>query len=375
MKDLSDSSTKQLEERRKVLEAAQGRVDELQQALERAWGEIAEQKKLNSKVPALIMEAQQVAREEFNEMLLRQAKEGAEREANLSHTIQELRSALSRGQERAGWREDELEGELQQLKARLAAAESRNEELAQAVPEATRPLLRQIEHLQASNGQRSKLWEELECNLTQRLHEAEERYQRAVDREREMKEEVGQLHVKIRSMEGEVSLQKSLVARSQAQLELLKTQCEEKERELIPLRSQVSMLQSSLDRAQQELRTRQEEMSRLQAEVWEREESWKQRLVMVELERDREAQEKKKESTHMKHSASTDLLQSLTSMATQSGSLTPLEKLQGLLKQKEGELQLRESKCQEYERANAHLQDEIVKLTARNDSLYPVFVI
>ena len=73
---------------------------------------------------------------------------------------------------------------FQSLKLRLQSAESRNEELASTVPETTRPLLRQIEALQASNAERVKVWEELEKNLTSRLNDAEIRTQQAIEKER-----------------------------------------------------------------------------------------------------------------------------------------------------------------------------------------------
>ncbi len=73
----------------------------------------------------------------------------------------------------------------QSLKARLQAAEARNEELASAVPEATRPLLRQIEALQASNAEKAKIWEEIERTLTLRINDADLQAQQSIERERE----------------------------------------------------------------------------------------------------------------------------------------------------------------------------------------------
>lgn len=52
---------------------------------------------------------------------------------------------------------------------RLQEAESRNQELSQSVTSATRPLLRQIENLQATLGAQTSAWEKLEKNLSDRL--------------------------------------------------------------------------------------------------------------------------------------------------------------------------------------------------------------
>lgn len=52
---------------------------------------------------------------------------------------------------------------------RLQEAETRNQELSQSVTSATRPLLRQIENLQASLGGQAASWEKLEKNISDRL--------------------------------------------------------------------------------------------------------------------------------------------------------------------------------------------------------------
>lgn len=55
---------------------------------------------------------------------------------------------------------------------RLQEAEARNQELSQSVTSATRPLLRQIENLQASLGGQAASWEKLEKNISDRLGES-----------------------------------------------------------------------------------------------------------------------------------------------------------------------------------------------------------
>lgn len=52
---------------------------------------------------------------------------------------------------------------------RLQEAETRNQELSQSVTSATRPLLRQIENLQASLGGQTASWEKLEKSISDRL--------------------------------------------------------------------------------------------------------------------------------------------------------------------------------------------------------------
>ena len=72
-------------------------------------------------------------------------------------------------------REDMLKRELADITRRGQAAEERHEELASALPEATRPLLRQIEAMQASAAANSQAWATVEYSLEERLNAAEAR--------------------------------------------------------------------------------------------------------------------------------------------------------------------------------------------------------
>lgn len=72
-------------------------------------------------------------------------------------------------------REDMLKRELADITRRGQAAEERHEELASALPEATRPLLRQIEAMQASAAANAQAWATVEHSLEERLSAAEAR--------------------------------------------------------------------------------------------------------------------------------------------------------------------------------------------------------
>lgn len=70
-------------------------------------------------------------------------------------------------------REDALKRELADITRRGQAAEARHEELASALPEATQPLLRQIEAMQAAAAAHSDAWAAAERSLHERLSAAE----------------------------------------------------------------------------------------------------------------------------------------------------------------------------------------------------------
>ena len=68
-----------------------------------------------------------------------------------------------------------LKRELADITRRGQAAEERHEELVSALPEATRPLLRQIEAMHASAAANSQAWATVEHSLEERLSAAEAR--------------------------------------------------------------------------------------------------------------------------------------------------------------------------------------------------------
>ena len=72
-------------------------------------------------------------------------------------------------------RDDMHQRELADLVKRNQAAESRHEELAAALPEATRPLVRQLEAMQAASQEQAAAWAAAEAALTKRAHDAEAR--------------------------------------------------------------------------------------------------------------------------------------------------------------------------------------------------------
>lgn len=87
-------------------------------------------------------------------------------------TIDEI-ITFSMSEWRSACREDALKRELADITRRSQAAESRHEELATALPEATRPLLRQIEAMQAANAANAQAWAAAERTLHDRLSAAE----------------------------------------------------------------------------------------------------------------------------------------------------------------------------------------------------------
>mmetsp|Transcript_4216 Transcript_4216/g.5903 ORF Transcript_4216/g.5903 Transcript_4216/m.5903 type:complete len:775 (-) Transcript_4216:562-2886(-) len=371
MKDVSDSSSKQLEELRRALDASQLHAQELQSALEKAWRDLAEQKKIAdsavTKAQLLAQEAEEKTKEFYQTLISKNLREFSEKESSLSQIIQELRSTITRLNERAAWREDELNKEIQSLKLRLQAAESRNEELASTVPETTRPLLRQIEALQASNSERVKVWEELEKNLTSRLSEAEIRAQQAVEKERAATAQLNEITLRMKTFESECTLQRSSISRLTVELEMEKSRFEDKEKEVIQLTTRQLSTNTHYEQQIQELKQKAEELNRQLVEANQREST-----LMKELQAERDRQSDRLSASGstlpMQRNKSYSEMFPLSSSSS-SLSLSSMEKTNTLFKQRDGENSVLIMQNSQLQKSVESLRDEVVKLTSKNEEL------
>lgn len=142
------------------------------------------------------------------------------REENLElhKAIAELRLHLKQVSENAGWKEDQLRKEIIELRARAESLEARNEELAEAVPGATRPLLRQVEALQAAASERMRAVSAVERSQLSRLQAAEAAVAAGKERERAAEARIGSLLARIASLEEQVKIANSETARLASEL-------------------------------------------------------------------------------------------------------------------------------------------------------------
>lgn len=124
----------------------------------------------------------------------------------LNKAIGELRTRLTQVTENAGWKEDQLRKEAAELRARAESLEERNEELASAVPGATRPLLRQVEALQAAASEKARAVSAVEKSQIERLRAAEASVAAGAERERAAETRIGSLLTKIAGLEEQLKI-------------------------------------------------------------------------------------------------------------------------------------------------------------------------
>ena len=165
------------EEQERIIEALRRDSIDLQEQLEKATEEVTAHMLLvalaEENVGNVATEAQQQAKSELNRVAEVARRENLQREELLTVSIDELRAELDREKREHNRQEDRSTKELRDAERRELEAERRCQDLERMVPEATRPLLRQIEALQKSQDERASVWQELENNFQGRLRMAE----------------------------------------------------------------------------------------------------------------------------------------------------------------------------------------------------------
>ncbi|XP_069592630.1 TATA element modulatory factor [Ranitomeya imitator] len=217
------------------LDEIQEKNRSLQAALDGSYRELAELHKANATKAS---EAQEVAlsceiraKEEMCSALEKAKEESQKQQEALAIQVADLRLALQRAEQQAARKEDYLRQEIAELQQRLQEGESRNQELSQSVTSATRPLLRQIENLQATLAAQTTSWEKLEKNLSDRLTESQTWSASAIEKERAATEELLSAKTQISAIESQNSLLRQEKSRFQAQLEVEKSRLSNMEEE------------------------------------------------------------------------------------------------------------------------------------------------
>uniref|UniRef100_A0A9J7WX89 TATA element modulatory factor 1 n=1 Tax=Cyprinus carpio carpio TaxID=630221 RepID=A0A9J7WX89_CYPCA len=247
----------------------------LQAALDSSYKELAELHKANatkdSEAQELALSREVLAKEELSLALEKAQEESRLQQEALANQVADLRLALQRAEQQQAKKEDYLREEISELQQRLQEAETRNQELSQSVTSATRPLLRQIENLQATLGAQTASWEKLEKNISDRLGETSQ-LAVSVEKERSATEELLAIRAHIASLESQASLLRQEKGRLQGQLDAERMRREKLEddfsRECVELENLKGEHARVLEEAKKEklLLTNQLEMEKMKVE-------------------------------------------------------------------------------------------------------------
>uniref|UniRef100_A0A3Q3A0C5 TATA element modulatory factor 1 n=1 Tax=Kryptolebias marmoratus TaxID=37003 RepID=A0A3Q3A0C5_KRYMA len=404
-----------VEQQEKELSRLQLDTDELQEknrslqaALDNSYKELAELHKVNasraSEAEEAALSRETQAKEQLSVALEKAQEEARIQQEALANQVADLRLALQRAEQQQARKEDYLREEIRELQQRLQEAETRNQELSQSVTSATRPLLRQIENLQASLAGQTASWEKLEKNFSDRLGEVQLAV--AVEKERSATEELLSIKAQLASLESQNSLLRQEKARFLAQLEAEKNKREKLEDESSREHAELTNLRGEHTRMQEEtkkeklLLTNQLEMEKMKVE----QEKKKCYLAQEALrEKERKAMSHSGEppasstpslsrsssisgaenaglhtsvlsqDDSLDHSLGTMTMSmsmngtNLYEAARFSGGSSIIENLQSQLKQREGEIA--QLQIANLERSRSVMAEELVRLTNQNDEM------
>ncbi|XP_027966222.1 TATA element modulatory factor isoform X2 [Eumetopias jubatus] len=366
-----------VERREKDLGRLQVDMDELEEknrstqaALDSAYKELTDLHKANAAKDSEAQEAalsrETKAKEELSAALQKAQEEARQQQETLAIQVGDLRLALQRAEQAAARKEDYLRHEIGELQQRLQEAENRNQELSQSVSSTTRPLLRQIENLQATLGSQTSSWEKLEKNLSDRLGESQTLLAAAVEREHAATEELLANKIQMSSMESQNSLLRQENSRFQAQLESEKNKLRKLEDENNRYQFELENLKDEYVRTLEETRKEKTLLnSQLEMEKMKVEQERKKAIFTQEA-----IKEKDEPHDHsfgpMSVSANGNNLYDAVRMGAGS---SIVENLQSQLKLREGEITHLQLEIGNLEKTRAIMAEELVKLTNQNDEL------
>lgn len=409
-----------VERQEKELSRVQADSEELQEknrsvqaALDNAYKELAELHKANasraSEAEEAALSRDTQAKEQLSLALEKAQEEARIQQEALADQVADLRLALQRAEQQQARKEDYLREEISELQQRLQEAETRNQELSQSVTSATRPLLRQIENLQASLGGQTASWEKLEKNISDRLADAQAQLAVAVEKERSATEELMSIKSQLASLESQNSMLRQEKARLLAQLDTEKNKREkledESSREHVELENLRGEHNRMLEDAKKEklLLTNQLEMEKMKVEQ-EKKKCYlaqealkeKERKIIIHsvgeapgsstpsLSRSSSISGADNAGLHASILSQDDPLDHSLSNMTMSVSMTGtnlyeaarlsggssiIENLQSQLKLREGEIAQLQLEISSLERSRSVMAEELVRLTNQNDEM------
>jgi len=225
------------------LEKSEENLRSSHSALDSAFKDIGD---LNKKCAFLESELQKVVEKCEEKTVEKLMKEKSQIESDHQNQLQILHSQINemrlenkRFEEESLNRKKILQKEIDDLQKRLQESENRNYELTESISDSTRPLVRQIEGLQASHSNQSKSWELLENSLNARLEETQLKLVTIQERESNAQKLAGDAKKSLRRLEEQVKNLKKDKILLEDDVTRLKVTSESNEEELLSLRQKL----------------------------------------------------------------------------------------------------------------------------------------
>lgn len=233
------------------------KYDTVKKSLEAARKELNDKNRISNQL---------TAKDKLVESLENEKKIAESQNEEVVNQLQYLRQKLHESESEFLEKERKLKLENNELLKRIENAETRNEELSQSFVEVSKPLVRQLESLQATHNMKVAQFEKIEMELTSKKNELQSRLQAVLSSERITKEECLSLRTKITELETELSTVKHQKEMLEMQLERCITEKETVTREL---ESKIKELEYKVENATEKIQELQHEVATLRPQFIE----------------------------------------------------------------------------------------------------------
>ncbi|CAN8073227.1 unnamed protein product [Agarophyton chilense] len=320
-------------------------------------------------------------------------------EDTMNKAMIELQTHLRKVIQESGQREDQLRYEVEESRNLTEELKARNEELVAAIPNATRPLVKQVEALQAAALERSRTISTIERSQSEQLRAAEAALEISKKQERVANDQVRELQSRIATLESDTRTAKIERAQVVAELNSLSEKFDklqdDHKREMGENKKQLRRLTKAKEAAEHDLsRDRVAHITALES-MSKREESLRDQLSNLESQvQNTSKRMSDSQTSNARHSTgsmngfvpiqvsnslddlpapnfnfdeseSTDFL----SEPHSPGVLYAMDKLKLSLRKRDGEAVSLQSRLKRKEAATEALAEDVVKLTAEVERL------
>ncbi|XP_022908372.2 TATA element modulatory factor [Onthophagus taurus] len=317
-----------------------------------------------------------IAREQLLQSLENEKRMTESQNEEIIGQLEDLRSKLRDGEENFLRKEHTMRTEINELLRRLEDAERRNEELAQSVMEVGKPLVRQLESLQATYNVKIANFEQMEQNSIVKINDLQTKLRTLTDLERIARED--SVSFKARLTEAELKL--SDIKREK---DLAAVQFDQKETEYIlnqqKLKNEIDIFQTTLKTERELVENLRKEISSLQNNLQQidRISNDDEKSETIQEEKQAASQIVPPRSLSPSMSISESISSSLwlpddvfeTSTSSRCTNMLEMQYIQTSLKQKDGEVQQLHWELKRREHERTLLNKEISSLISKVEQL------
>ncbi|KAI6646633.1 TATA element modulatory factor [Oopsacas minuta] len=299
---------------------------------------------------------------------------------SLQEKLNDLEQTLVWKEQSASRQEDRFKEEIEELRAHVERGEQKIQQYSQSISSSTQPLLREIEHLRTSHNDQSQNWSSVESNLRSELTKSHQENARLKEDIHLVQDEKQMLEIRITSMDKKLMGHREEQQHNVQLLESLKAELAKSKLEGQDQESRFKLWKDSYQGSIEQL---QEENRKLQADLLEREREVNLTTAYtkpflssldIHVDQNNSIKSTEHEEITLDRANSTASLSdadqySDTGVGSLWSSATQVDRLQQLLRQKEGQMSSYKQQTIRLEKTCTLLTDELAKLTATNQDL------